>query len=226
MLKKTEGIVLNFIKYGDTSIIARILTNDFGIQNYIINSVRSVKGNGKTATFQHFTMLDLVVYHKEKKAINRISEHKNLYPLKDIPFNMQKIAIALFCSDIIYRCLKENDAQPEFFQFLKKQIIKLDLAENNFANFPLFIILRLTALLGLLPENPQEIANSIGKPHLTQEFISIYSELVIHDEFDAFKITNLLRRDFTDYMILYLQKHFENLHHLQSLDVLREVLEN
>lgn len=225
MLRKTEGIVLNFIKYGDSSIIARIFTEHLGIQNYIVNSVRSAKNNGKTATFQHFTILDLVVYHKEKKTINRIAEHKNIYPLKDIPFNMQKIAIALFCTDIIYRCLKENDAQPAFFLFLKKGIIQLDISEKNFANFPLFIIFKLTELLGLLPDNPQEIGDSISKYSLNTEFIEVYSAFIKLEEFENLKISGLLRRDLTDFMVLYLQKHFESIQNMHSLDVLREVLE-
>ena len=225
MLKKTEGIVLNFIKYGDSSIITRIFTEDLGIQNYIVNSVRSAKGNGKTANYQHFTILDLVVYHKDKKGINRISEQKNIYPLKDIPFNIAKIAIALFCTDLIYRCLKENDAQPEFFQFLKKQIMKLDEAQSNFSNFPLFIIFKLTETLGILPENLDEIGQRIGKVGLTEEFALVYAEILNYQEFDEFKMSQATRRELTDCMLSYLQKHFETLHNLHSLEVLREVLE-
>jgi DNA repair protein RecO (recombination protein O) len=225
MLKKTEGIVLNFIKYGDSSIITRIFTEDLGIQNYIINSVRSAKGNGKTANYQHFTILDLVVYHKDKKAINRISEQKNIYPLKDIPFNIQKIAIALFCTDLIYRCLKENDTQPDFFHFLKKQIIKLDGAESGFSNFPLFIIFKLTETLGILPENLEEVGQHIGQVGLKQELAQVFTEILKYEEFDEFKINQTTRRELTDCMLSYLQKHFETLHNLHSLEVLREVLE-
>ena len=39
MITKTKGIVLNYIKYGDTSIICKIYTKLFGVQSYIINGI-------------------------------------------------------------------------------------------------------------------------------------------------------------------------------------------
>ena len=43
MITKTRGIVLNYIKYGDTSIICKIYTEQFGLQSYIINGIRNSK---------------------------------------------------------------------------------------------------------------------------------------------------------------------------------------
>ena len=43
MITKTRGIVLNYIKYGDTSIICKIYTEQFGLQSYIINGIRKSK---------------------------------------------------------------------------------------------------------------------------------------------------------------------------------------
>ena len=43
MLEKTEGIVLNYLKYRDTSIIVRIYTRKYGLQSYIVNGIRSQK---------------------------------------------------------------------------------------------------------------------------------------------------------------------------------------
>ena len=47
MRYKTYGIVLSNIKYRETSIIVRILTEKFGLQTYIVNGVRSAKAKGK-----------------------------------------------------------------------------------------------------------------------------------------------------------------------------------
>ena len=43
MLEKTRGIVLSTVKYGETSIIAAIFTEQFGRQSYMINGIRSSK---------------------------------------------------------------------------------------------------------------------------------------------------------------------------------------
>jgi len=74
MLYKTKGIVINFIKYKESSIIVHILTNKFGMQSYIVNGVRSFKGTQKIALYQPLTILDLVVYKNEKRDLQRISE--------------------------------------------------------------------------------------------------------------------------------------------------------
>ena len=76
MLQKTRGIALSFIKYRDTSIIAKIFTEEFGMQSYIVNGVRSKSAKTKIALFQPLTLLELVVYHNKKKEIHRISEIK------------------------------------------------------------------------------------------------------------------------------------------------------
>ena len=44
MVSKTNGIVLNYIKYKETSIISKIYTKEFGLKSYLINGVRTKKG--------------------------------------------------------------------------------------------------------------------------------------------------------------------------------------
>ncbi len=37
MLIKTRGIVLSYLKYRETSIIARVYTERLGVQSYVVN---------------------------------------------------------------------------------------------------------------------------------------------------------------------------------------------
>ena len=69
MLYKTHGIVLNYIKYKETSIIVKIYTESFGLTSYIVNGVRSKKARHKVAFFQPLTLLDMVVYHKKNTQL-------------------------------------------------------------------------------------------------------------------------------------------------------------
>lgn len=50
MIYSTKGIVLRTIKYGETSVIASIFTESFGVQSYIVNGVRT-SGKKKQSTF-------------------------------------------------------------------------------------------------------------------------------------------------------------------------------
>ena len=48
MYSKTKGIVLNSIKYGESSIICRIYTAKLGLQSYLVNGVRKKEGGVHT----------------------------------------------------------------------------------------------------------------------------------------------------------------------------------
>ena len=64
MLYKTRGIVIHTIKYSDTSVIAKIYTEKFGLRSYLIRGVRSKKAKIRAAQLQHLNLLNLVVYEK------------------------------------------------------------------------------------------------------------------------------------------------------------------
>ncbi len=67
MIHATKGIVLRTIKYGETSVIASIFTELFGIQSYIVNGVRTQSKTSKAHFFQPSSMLEMEVYHNELK---------------------------------------------------------------------------------------------------------------------------------------------------------------
>jgi len=74
MTHKTKGIVLRTVAYGDTSIIASIYTELFGLQSYIIKGIKqsSAKKQSKANCFQPAALLQLEVYHNELKNLQFI----------------------------------------------------------------------------------------------------------------------------------------------------------
>jgi DNA repair protein RecO (recombination protein O) len=90
MIVKTRGIVFRYTRYGETSIIANVFTEQFGLQSYIVNGVRSKKPKVNIALFQPLTLLDMVVYHKETGGVFRIKEVKCNYPYRIIPSDMRR----------------------------------------------------------------------------------------------------------------------------------------
>jgi hypothetical protein len=62
MVHKTKGIILRTVKYGETSLVATIFTEQFGLQSYLVNGVRTAtkKGTAKANLFQPSAILDLV----------------------------------------------------------------------------------------------------------------------------------------------------------------------
>lgn len=228
MLYKTEGIVIGFIKFKDTSIIAKIFTKDFGMKSYIINNVRSKTGKTKIAIFQILTILDLVVYNKETSDLNRISEAKYNYPYKSLNSNIKKSSMAFFLAEVLNKTLKEQTENQELFSFLKDSFIHFDDSNSNYENFHLQFLIQLTGYLGFKPSTLKDlISNSQKTIALSQEEFKQIEHLLFRNNEYSFSekegINNLTRRKALEYLLAFYQTHFENFGEIKSLKVLKEV---
>ena len=223
MLFKTRGIILNHIKFRETSIITKIYTEEFGLQTYIVNGVRSNKSKTGMGLFQSLTVLDLVVYHKSNGSIKRISELKCSYPFKSIPFDIRKSTIGIFLSEVLNKTLKEETANSEFFNFLYESIIYLDKVEQDYENFHLKFLLDLTFFLGFRPSSAENIINNgFSNPGLPEEKKML--EELLSESNEKIKIGNGIRRKALEHILNFYAAHIENFGYLKSVKVLKEVL--
>ncbi|MCZ6520402.1 MAG: recombination protein O N-terminal domain-containing protein [Bacteroidetes bacterium] len=223
MLSKTKGIVFKYIKYRESSIIATILTENFGIQSYIINSVRSKKPRFSIALFQPLTLLDMVVYHKENATLNRVSELRCEHHFASIPYQHNKTAITLFLSEVLYKAIRLESHPEGVFQFIYHSILSLDLLDQKFENFHLQFLLKLTRYLGFYPESGTELKSQLvhGDNSLESEIDSL-----INSNYDQFTVglNSSLRITLLDHILDFYDLHIENLGNIYSYKILREVL--
>ena len=61
--------------------------------------------------------------------------------------------MALFIAEVLYRTLKEEEANPDLFTFLENSLRYFEMAEEGIANFHIYIMLHLTRFLGFFPVN-------------------------------------------------------------------------
>ena len=228
MLHKTKGIVINFIKYKESSIITKIYTEKFGLQTYIENGVRSSKGKNKIALFQPLTLLDLVVYHDHKKEIHRISEIKCSTSFRSIPYELKKSCSALFLNEVLNKSLKESSENEALFGFLTDAILYLDSHDHQIENFHLYFLLNYCFYLGFAPENGKEIFDqffsfSYQIPH-DLETINFIDQIIHKDFGDALLLTRIQRNQVLDVILAFYRLHVEDFGELRSLAVLKEIL--
>ena len=148
---KTKGIVLKTIRYGETSIIAGVFTELFGLQSYLINGVRitSKKGSGKANLLQPGAILDMVVYHNELKNLQRVKEFKWAHVYDNIFYNVFRNAIALFMVELLQRSVKQPEPNPALFDFIEDAFIHLDKTNDSVAaNFALYFAINLSGFYG------------------------------------------------------------------------------
>lgn len=227
MLYKTRGIVINYIRYRETSVIVKIYTEEFGIQTYIENGVRSAKSKNKIALFQPLTLLDLVIYHKDGKGIQRISEIKCNAPFQTIPFDIYKSSIALFITEILSKSLHEETGNTNLFHFINNSILWLDGTTEHFENFHLQFLLQFGTYLGFSPENAHEISHELSLHNLPvlTKVLENQLDVLMNTQYDkAPKIDRFSRNQLLDSIILFYRLHVDTLMDVKSLAVLHEVM--
>ena len=240
MLYKTKGVVLHYTKYSETSVIVKIYTELFGIQTYLIRGVRKQKSKVKLNLLQHVSLVDMVVYHKEKSSINHIKEIQSAYQFKSIPFDIRKSSIAIFINEVLYKSIHEEEANKKMFDFIFNSIKILDLMKDNFNNFHLLFLVILTKHLGFFPKTNfsddnsifnliegvfqsflPEHAHYIQKPHtqyLNKLLFSSYEDL------SSIKIPSTYKTELLDKLIEYYQLHLPNFKDINSHKILQNIL--
>ena len=243
-LHKTKGIVLRIVKYGETSLIVTIFTELFGVQSYIVSGVRAStkKGTGKANLFQPTAILDLVVYHNELKHLNRIKEFKWHYLYQHIFSDVPKNAVALFMIELLTKCLKQPEPNPELFEFCEDAFIHLDESSGSvMANFPLFFALHLPAFFGFRISDDHSEETPIldlqegtfvnerpGHLHFLEgkqaEVTSELLKMMQPEELEQIKLNHDFRRQLLFVYETYYRLHIQDFGTLKTLPVLREVL--
>ncbi len=152
MLHKTEGIVIRSVKYSETSLISRIFTRELGVQSYIVNGVRGTKARYAGAPLlQAASILQLEVYHKEHKKLQRIREFNPAYLYQNIPRNVVRGSLALFLMEVSNKAIISGVRNQEVFDLLKSCLMKID-REEKVGNYHLHYLIRLSQILGFGPQ--------------------------------------------------------------------------
>lgn len=151
MIQKTKSIVLRTVKYGETSLIVTMYTELFGLQSYLVNGVRTMskKGGAKATFFQPAAILETVAYHNDFNKLQRLREYRWDFLYQHILSDVRKNAVALFMVELLGKCLKQPESNPELFYFIEDALHHLDSANGAVTgNFPLFFALHLAVFFG------------------------------------------------------------------------------
>lgn len=228
MLYHTKGIVFSAVKFKETSLIVKIFTRAYGMQSYIVNGVRSQRAKGKSALYQPLSLLDMVVYHKPDKDIQRISESKFAQTYTDIPFDPTKRTIGIFLTEVFGRILREESQNEELFDFLYHSLELFDHLQDNIANFHLQLLLKASHHLGFGPESAADLIHQLGESGFHFSMLegekAVITELISSNFGTEIGISNSFRREVLDHIIKFYQIHLGSLREVKSLAVLKVII--
>lgn len=147
---KSRAIVIKAIKYGDNSLIVKLLTEQNGLQSFMVKGAFNKTAKIRAALFQPLTLLDIVSANSHGE-LGYLKEANIEVPYKSIPFEMNKNAIVLFVSELLAKSIQDSETDKELFVFVHDAMTYLDKAESNYADFPLKFSVELSRHLGFSP---------------------------------------------------------------------------
>ena len=237
MLSKNNSIVLSKLKYRDNDLIVKCYTEQRGVVSYLLRGVlKSKKGLSKTVYYQELSQLEIEENYKPNQSLHFIKETKFNYIYKSLHTNIYKSAIVLFLAEILSNVLKEEEQNTDLFHFLSAALQYLD-NEDQFANFHLLFLLKLTRYIGFLPENLDNDyayfnlesgvfeASNHGIYSVSGENLTLLKRL-LGTSFDALHtltISSRQRQEFLNMLLYYFELHLGSFKKPKSLQVLNEV---
>ena len=148
----TKGIVFRTIKYGETSVITDIYTEERGLQGFIAGGVRTTKSKMHSNLFQAMQPVEIVSYFKENtKSLHRIKEIRPYIVYKSIPFDFKKGAVSLFFAEVCRKSIQTAEADTGLYYFLEEMLSFLDSTAEPIHNIYLYFLLGLSEHLGFQP---------------------------------------------------------------------------
>lgn len=240
MNESSRGVVLQHIRYGDSSLIVKIFTENHGLLSFLIKGAYGKHSRFKPAFFQPLTLIEFVARIKPGKELHFMTEIAVETTYQSLHSGLQKNALVIFLSELLSKTIIESTPNRPLFDFVHQALEWLDLQQHHFANFHLYFMVELSRYLGFYPKSDHfqngqvfdlmdgMFKNIIPAPvHTINVELSITFEQLCHTNLDQLQELHLsreARRQLIEKMILYYQLHLPGFKGLQSHEVLGVVL--
>lgn len=237
---KTRAIVLKAIKYGDNSLIVKLLTEQNGLRSFMIKGAYNKTAKIRAALFQPLTLLDIISTNT-RGELGYLKEASIEYAYKSIPYEINKNAIVLFLCELLFKSIQDSETDLELFGFIHGALTKLDKAESNYADFPLKFSMELSRHLGFAPNIIGykdgfvfDLEEGIFRHDGGNDIYIIDSQLCRHFyhlcntdffENEHLNLKNNERRQLLDAVIAYYKLHVSGFSDINSSEILKTVLQ-
>ena len=241
MNDKTEGIVLQSIRYGESSLIVKVLTRNCGLRSYLVKGALNHSTHNRAALFQNLHLINYIETSKQNRnALGYMKDVQIASVYGSLPFVMNKSAIMMYVSELLSKTITEQEQNETLYDFIVQSLLWLDLVDDNYANFPLYFTLELTRHLGFYPKaNHQEgfyfdmieglfTYNCPLHPYRFDiEAAALLSSILNAsiEEVCALPLCVSQRRELLETLLVFMRLHNHTMNDFHSHEVLKTVLE-
>ena len=159
MKYSSRAISLTYLKHSESSIIAKLFTEEYGLQTFIVNGVRSNKSKKKLGLFQPLQLSQITASLLVKNTMQYLNEINLADNRLAESISIKNNFIALFIAEVLSKSLCENEVDKRLFQYIWDIKISLNTTSKMNANYPLLFLLKLSKFFGFYPSKDNLLCN-------------------------------------------------------------------
>lgn len=239
MLTKTKVIVLNTVKYSESSLIVNVYSAEYGAISLIAKGVRKSGKAKKSALFSPLNILNLDFDFRENRDLQFFRDAEMAAPLFSLQTMISKSTVSLFLAEFLLKALKEEESNKALFQFLEESIIYFNSLESNYSDFHLVFLIHISRYLGFKPNTNRDEINlyfnlqqGSFQSNFSSEEICLNIEnstnlqLILNSEIlnlKSLKFSNKERRELLSNILRFYEIHLPEVGKIESLYILESV---
>ena len=233
MIVHSTAIVLRRFSYSDTSIIARCFTREMGKLSFIIRGAKRKK-SPQSAFYEPMSHLDLVFNHNKRRDLHFVTKASFSSTYLNMYKDLKRIGYGMAIVELTEKTVIDEDPNKELFDELINILSIIDSQQMQLNLIYWYYQLKLLDLQGFKTDLNNNNLTGLGLPNLnngpnSKNILStLLSGNIIEDGFIK-KIEQLTvsledRRIISQYINSCLNYHFDGLHDLKSLRVLKALV--
>lgn len=236
-METTKGLVIKTLKYGDTSAILRVYTEDYGTKSFLQKGYFNSKKKALRSLQFPFAMAEFSFKTNKKSDLILPTQIVPIHAFSQLFQHPIKMMMLQFLAEIYHMVLKEEEANSRLFAFMVDQLQLFNHKDSHYADFHLVFLIELTRYLGFAPNTTHidyqffdmQEGNFIQDKNATfllnQAETKLWKQLILADfTIDSKNQFNQAERNaLTLNLLNYYRLHIPNFKEPQSLEIIKEV---
>ena len=221
MILQTNAIVLNRMKYKNSSLIARIFTEDAGKISIIMNGAGKRKGN-VAGIIEPPNIIQLDYYQRKSNALQTCKEVSFVYHNTNIKTDIIKLGIALAIVEVVDKTCHDNDPNPNVYHLTSNALQLVDNVCYNPKLILIFFLLELIKELGFMIDLENEDNESLIMNNTMKQFLLNLNAYTFNtlDKIDCSQIDLM---EIITNLEIYIKQHLKLNRDIESLKMIREM---
>ncbi len=223
MNTQIQAIVINYIKYKESSIIAKVFCREMGLISLEINGIRKSKPKWGIGLMEPLTLLDLQIYFRQNQPIYRVVEMTAFYSFTSAYSHPYKRSVFLFMAEVLKLSLTNDHIESDFYDNLVLIIKEIDVRAHNYQDLHLIFLIKIMDLMGVLPDSINEWVEFFPSQNVNNNIKTFLKMMINNDIESDFTFTNLERNSVLNAFLAYIRSHHVGKFELKSLEVFKEI---